>query len=91
MMEQLHEFPVSCNGIYADKFLVSFCSVIGVLLLMCFSDLCAAFGFAMLPLVDKESITQLLNKGRRSKTSKVKTLGTWATREIRKLKSTSSW
>jgi len=56
-----------------------------------FSDLCAAFGAAMLPLVDKESITQLLNKGRRSKTSKVKTLGTWATREIRKLKSTSSW
>jgi len=56
-----------------------------------YSDLCAAFGAAMLPLVDKESITQLLNKGRRSKTSKVKTLGTWATREIRKLKSTSSW
>jgi len=56
-----------------------------------FRDLCAAFGAAMLPLVEKESVTQLLNKGRRSKTTKVKTLGTWATREIRKLKAVSSW
>jgi len=75
-----------CNVVCAEKLLGHLS--LGVI---CFSDLCAAFGAAMLPLVDKESITQLLNKGRRSKTSKVKTLGTWATREIRKLKSTSSW
>ena len=45
----------------------------------------------MLPLVDKEAMNQLLTKGRRSKTSKTKTLAQWATREIRKLKNASSW
>ena len=56
-----------------------------------FSDLCTAFGGDMLHLLDKESINQLLTKGRRSKTTKTKTLAQWATREIRKLKNASSW
>jgi importin subunit beta-1 len=67
------------------------CAVIRRVPVFCRSDLCTAFGAEILPLVDKDSITQLLTKGRRSKTAKVKTLATWATREIRKLKSTSSW
>ena len=56
-----------------------------------YSDLCTAFGAAILPLVEKDNITSLLTKGRRSKTSKTKTLATWATKEIRKLKSAQSW
>jgi len=66
----------------SDAVIGATCGLIG--------DLCAAFGAAMLPLVDKECITQLLTKGRRSKTAKVKTLATWSTREIRKMKSASS-
>ncbi|XP_077866996.1 importin subunit beta-1-like [Saccoglossus kowalevskii] len=49
-------------------------------------DLCTAFGASMLPLVEKASIQELLQEGRRSKTNKTKTLATWATKEIRKLK-----
>jgi importin subunit beta-1 len=51
----------------------------------------------MLALVEKDAISSLLTKGRRSKTGKTKTLSTWATREIRKLKNqaqtanSSSW
>ncbi|XP_035206788.1 importin subunit beta-1-like isoform X2 [Stegodyphus dumicola] len=53
-------------------------------------DLCLAFGQSMLPLLDNEIINDLLTKGRRSKTSKTKTLATWATKEIRRLKSAAS-
>lgn len=57
-----------------------------------YSDLCTAFQGEMLQLLDKEGITQLLTKGRRSKTAKTKTLATWSTREIRKLKmNAQSW
>ncbi|XP_077997215.1 importin subunit beta-1-like [Glandiceps talaboti] len=49
-------------------------------------DLCTAFTASMLPLVEKPSIQELLQEGRRSKTNKTKTLATWATKEIRKLK-----
>lgn len=55
-----------------------------------YRDLCTAFGAGMLPLVDKEPIQGLLTKGRRSKATKAKTLATWATKEIRKLKN-ASW
>jgi len=44
----------------------------------------------LLPLVDKDLITDLLQSGRRSKTPKTKTLSTWATKEIRKLKNAST-
>lgn len=57
---------------------------------MGYRDLCTAFGAGMLPLVDKEPIQGLLTKGRRSKATKAKTLATWATKEIRKLKN-ASW
>ena len=57
------------------------------------SDLCTTFGASILPLVDKEPITGLLTKGRRSKANKCKTLAHWATKEIRKLKNAAaqSW
>ncbi|KAK3747939.1 hypothetical protein RRG08_041776 [Elysia crispata] len=55
-------------------------------------DLCSAFGSTMLVLVDRESIGNLLTQGRRSKMQKAKTLATWATKEIRRLKNAaSSW
>ena len=56
-----------------------------------FSDLVGAFGTAMPSLHDKETITNLLTKGRRSKVTKTKALAVWATKEIRKLKNASSW
>ncbi len=55
-----------------------------------FRDLCAAFGVHMLPLLEAEAINELLTQGRRSKTSKTKTLSQWATKEIRKLKNATS-
>ena len=58
----------------------------------CCRDLCTAFGAHLLPLVDTEPITEMLAIGRRSKTTKTKTLSNWATKEIRRLKTpSSSW
>ena len=56
---------------------------------MCvFSDLCTAFGKDVMKLVEvRPLINDLLTEGRRSKTTKTKTLATWATKELRKLKS----
>ena len=53
-------------------------------------DLCAAFGRDIVGLLDVEPIAELLTQGRRSKTTKTKTLSTWATKEIRKLKNATS-
>ena len=51
-------------------------------------DLCTAFGKDVMKLVElRPQINDLLTEGRRSKTSKTKTLATWATKELRKLKS----
>ncbi|KAG9343854.1 hypothetical protein JZ751_013235 [Albula glossodonta] len=51
------------------------------------SDLCTAFGKDVMKLVEvRPLINELLTEGRRSKTSKTKTLATWATKELRKLK-----
>uniref|UniRef100_G3PPH3 Karyopherin (importin) beta 1 n=1 Tax=Gasterosteus aculeatus TaxID=69293 RepID=G3PPH3_GASAC len=51
-------------------------------------DLCAAFGKDVMKLVEvRPLINDLLTEGRRSKTTKTKTLATWATKELRKLKS----
>ncbi|XP_045131231.1 importin subunit beta-1-like isoform X2 [Portunus trituberculatus] len=53
-------------------------------------DLCSVFGTDMLQLVETDPIGNLLIQGRRSKTSKTKTLAMWATKEIRRLKSNNS-
>ncbi|XP_019637100.1 PREDICTED: importin subunit beta-1-like isoform X3 [Branchiostoma belcheri] len=50
-------------------------------------DLVTAFGNEIIPLVETQTIQDFLQEGRRSKTNKTKTLATWATKEIRKLKS----
>ncbi|GAB6028323.1 Importin subunit beta-1 [Chamberlinius hualienensis] len=49
-------------------------------------DLCSVFGTGIVNLLDQPSITDLLNQGRRSKTTKTKTLSSWASKEIRRLK-----
>jgi len=53
-------------------------------------DLCAAYGRDIVGLLDVEPISELLTAGRRSKANKTKTLSTWATKEIRKLKNQAS-
>ncbi|TRY65689.1 hypothetical protein DNTS_005539, partial [Danionella cerebrum] len=51
-------------------------------------DLCTTFGKDVIKLVElRPQINELLTEGRRSKTNKTKTLATWATKELRKLKS----
>jgi len=67
---------------HSDSNISACCGLIG--------DLCTTFGSSILPLVDKETINNLLTKGRRSKVNKCKTLATWATKEIRKLKNAQS-
>lgn len=57
-------------------------------------DLCMAFGAVLLPLVDDQSITNLLTEGKKSRASRTKTLSSWAIKEIRKLKTdvvATSW
>ncbi|CAK9812724.1 Importin subunit beta-1 [Anthophora plagiata] len=49
-------------------------------------DLVTVFGVKLLPMVETEPLTELLNKAKRSRTEKTKTLASWAAREIRKLK-----
>ncbi|XP_060517733.1 importin subunit beta isoform X2 [Cylas formicarius] len=49
-------------------------------------DLCLAFGPPMLPLLDLDPINEMMTQGRRSRISRTKTLATWATKELRKLK-----
>ncbi|XP_074032733.1 importin subunit beta Fs(2)Ket isoform X2 [Leptinotarsa decemlineata] len=53
-------------------------------------DLCTAFGAPMVQLLDLESINEMLAQGRRSRITRTKTLATWATKELRKLKAASS-
>lgn len=53
-------------------------------------DLCISFGTNMLPMLDQEVINEMLTLGRRSRTNRTKTLATWATKELRKLKNAST-
>lgn len=60
------------------------------LIIFC-SDLCTAFGPSfgsqLVKLLEsKPRINDLLTEGRRSKNSKTKSLATWATKEMRKLR-----
>ena len=56
-------------------------SVIGLI-----GDLVTSYGHQMIQYVDKDPIDKLLAEGKRSKIMKTKTLASWATKEIRKLK-----
>jgi len=50
-------------------------------------DLATAYGAQILPDLERESVNELLQKGRKCKSMKAKTLANWATKEIKKLKS----
>ncbi|XP_013133673.1 PREDICTED: importin subunit beta-1 isoform X1 [Papilio polytes] len=49
-------------------------------------DLCTVFGLHVLPLLETPVLLELLKAARLSRTPRTKTLATWATKEIRKLK-----
>ncbi|KAK3754622.1 hypothetical protein QZH41_020544 [Actinostola sp. cb2023] len=49
-------------------------------------DICEAFGGVVHPMLDKQSINELLQEGRRSKNHKTKQVATWASRKLRALK-----
>lgn len=49
-------------------------------------DLCTAFGPPMVQLLDFPPIYEMLAQGRRSRVTRTKTLATWASKELRKLK-----
>jgi importin subunit beta-1 len=49
-------------------------------------DLVASYGPQMIQYIEKDTIEKLLAEGKRSKVMKTKTLATWATKEIRKIK-----
>jgi len=53
-------------------------------------DLLSAFGHALLPYVDNEAVQEMLTQGRRSKAGRTKTLATWATKELKKMKAAGS-
>jgi importin subunit beta-1 len=48
--------------------------------------LCSAFGAQIYQHLEKPTILELLQEGRRSKGGKTKNVATWATKELRKLK-----
>jgi len=52
-------------------------------------DLLSVYGAAIAVALDRDPINEVLTKARRAKSSKTKTLGTWATKELRKLKISS--
>ena len=49
-------------------------------------DLVTSYGQQMIQYVERDTIEKLLAEGKRSKIMKTKTLATWATKEIRKIK-----
>ncbi|KAL3310548.1 Importin subunit beta-1 [Cichlidogyrus casuarinus] len=53
-------------------------------------DFVGAYGVKMLPLVDNESISKILSRGRRGKNQRTRNYATWATKEIKKLQSAMS-
>ncbi|KAL8619198.1 Importin subunit beta-1 [Nucella lapillus] len=75
---------ISVDEDKSDSNIAACCGLLG--------DLCTAFSMSIMPMLEKDVIQNLLTQGRRSKVQKAKTLATWATKEIRKLKNTtSSW
>ncbi|XP_076241578.1 importin subunit beta Fs(2)Ket isoform X3 [Calliopsis andreniformis] len=53
-------------------------------------DLVTVFGAKLLPIVETEPLTDLVSKGRRSRSQKTRTLASWAAKEIRKLKTATN-
>jgi len=68
---------IANDGDITDTLIASSAGLIG--------DLCAAFGPAMLALVENDTIRNMLLKGKRSKVTKTRTLSVWALKEMKKL------
>lgn len=66
---------------FGRKFLFMLIGIVG--------DLCTAFGLPVVQLVDSPPIQELLAQGRRSRVPRTKTLATWASKELRKLKTST--
>ncbi|OON23129.1 HEAT repeat protein [Opisthorchis viverrini] len=69
---------INVDSITTDELISASCGLIG--------DLVSAYGASILSLVDVDSIANVLQRGRRAKSSRTKNLAVWATKEIRKLK-----
>lgn len=69
---------VARDPYHTDSIVAVACGLIG--------DLCKAFGKDLVPHVDKSVYHSLLAEGRQSKTNKTKTLATWASKVMRRLK-----
>ena len=50
-------------------------------------DLVSCFGVQLAAALESETIANLVNKGKKSKNNRTKTLANWAAKEIRKAKS----
>ena len=50
------------------------------------SDLVSCFGVSLMPILENETITNIIARGKKSKNNRAKTLANWAFKEIRKLK-----
>jgi len=61
-----------------DSVLSATCGLIG--------DLVSCFGTQLMPILENETITNLVSRGKKSKSNRAKTLANWAYKEIRKLK-----
>ena len=86
--QTVHVYNYKCNHKVQKSYSSSVCSWDSLFFSTCYviSDLCAAFGADMLTLLERGTVQDLLTEGRRSKVMKTKTLATWATKEIKKLK-----
>uniref|UniRef100_A0A1I8GGS0 Importin N-terminal domain-containing protein n=1 Tax=Macrostomum lignano TaxID=282301 RepID=A0A1I8GGS0_9PLAT len=69
---------VARDPVSTDEVLGCACGLLG--------DLVTAYGADLLPAVSEDVFSAMLQKCRRSKVSKAKTLAVWTTKEIRKLK-----
>ena len=77
-MVQLIDMVARSGSLSSESLQASACGLIG--------DLVTSVGQPILPLVETEQTLQMLQKCRRSKHSKSKTLAQWTTREINRLK-----
>lgn len=62
----------------SESVLSATCGLIG--------DLVSCFGQQLIQVTDSPAIHNLLERGRKSKNNRARTLSNWATKEIRKLK-----
>ncbi|XP_028402951.1 importin subunit beta-1-like [Dendronephthya gigantea] len=69
---------ISVDKDHSEAVVAAACGLVG--------DMCSAFGTPVQQHLEKPTILELLQEGRRSKGGKTKSVATWATKELRKLK-----